>query len=50
MRLGYCLPHVDASGNRGLTLKGAYLMTWGQLVPGNWIRKARFARRLLQAS
>lgn len=53
VRLGYCHREVDAAGNRALTLKGAYLMTWGQLAPGNWIRKlrdARYARRLLQAA
>lgn len=53
VRMGYCHPEVDASGNRSLTLKGAYLMTWGQLAPGNWIRKfldARYARRLLQTA
>lgn len=52
VKMGYCHPEVDASGNRALTLKGAYLMTWGQLAPGNWIRRfldARYARRLLQA-
>lgn len=53
VRRGYCHADIDVSGSRSLTLKGAYLMTWGQLAPGNWIRKAldaRYARRLLQAT
>jgi hypothetical protein len=52
-RMGYCHSHIDKDGLRRLTLKGAYLMTWGQLFPGSWLKKARdarYARRLLQAT
>lgn len=52
-RRGYCRPEMDAGGFRRVTLKGAYLMTWGQLFPGSWLKKhrdARYAKRLLQAT
>ncbi len=48
---GYCNEKVDEEGKRSLTLKGAYLITWKSVFPGNkfmnW-SNASYARRLLK--
>ncbi len=48
---GYCHKEIDSNGMRTLTLKGAYLMTWRSIFPGNIIQKAitsGFSKRLLK--
>ena len=35
---GYCQEPIDRDGRRALTLKGAYLITWRSVFPGNKIR------------
>lgn len=36
---GYCNEPVDQDGKRTLTFKGAYLMTWRSVFPGNKVKK-----------
>lgn len=48
---GYCKEEIDEKGTRGLTLWGAYYMTWKQLPPILWWFKWRDAavkKRMLQ--
>lgn len=48
---GYCNEDIDEEGKRSLTLKGAYLITWKSVFPGNkfmnW-SNASHARKLLK--
>lgn len=47
---GYCREAVNDQGQRSLTLKGAYLMTWCFIFPGQLLKmvgEARYARRLV---
>ncbi|OWL90787.1 hypothetical protein [Halopseudomonas aestusnigri] len=34
---GYCTPDIDSQGRRGLTLKGALLLTWKNAWPGRLV-------------
>ncbi len=38
VKKGYCNNEIDADGKRSLTWKGAYLLTWQSVFPGNRIR------------
>jgi hypothetical protein len=38
VKRGYCDNEIDANGKRSLTWKGAYLLTWRSVFPGNRIR------------
>jgi hypothetical protein len=35
---GYCYNEIDSDGKRSLTWKGAYLLTWRSVFPGNRIK------------
>lgn len=51
VRLGYSREAVDDEGQRGLTIKGAYLMTWKNVFPGKQVQDwldLRRARRILR--
>ena len=47
VRLGYCRRSIDAQGQRSLTVKGAYLMSWQLVFPGKQLR-LRSQRRYAQ--
>ena len=38
VKLGYCQAAIDEAGRRSLTVKGAYLLSWKLLFPGNVIK------------
>ncbi len=38
VKRGYCYNEIDSDGKRSLTWKGAYLLTWRSVFPGNRIR------------
>jgi len=47
----YCYKAVDADGNRSLTWKGAFLLTWKSLFPGRLMQQYRdkyYADKLLR--
>jgi hypothetical protein len=51
VKKGYCYDEIDAEGKRSLTLKGAYLLTWRSIFPGNRIRDfidRSYARNMLR--
>jgi hypothetical protein len=48
---GYCYNEIDSDGKRSLTWKGAYLITWRSVFPGNRIRDyfdRMYAARILK--
>lgn len=51
VKKGYCKDEIDQDGKRPLTIKGAYLITWKSVFPGNkilnWLNGA-YARKLLK--
>jgi hypothetical protein len=51
VKRGYCNAEIDAEGKRSLTWKGAYLLTWRSVFPGNRIRDyidRSYARNMLR--
>ena len=50
---GYCKPEIDQEGKRSLTWKGACLMTWVGVFPGNRLKnkmEITYAKKLLASA
>jgi hypothetical protein len=49
VRMGYAREPIGSDGRRGLTVKGAWLLTWRSIFPGNVLRQRKQNRAATQA-